>query len=78
MDLHASETRALTTSGYASKKLSREGLSSYLSFGSIHPPFTIYEDIKSLMPVIIWKLIQMDLLQIQYLIGVGMIMKTMK
>jgi asparagine synthase (glutamine-hydrolysing) len=44
----ASEVRALLASGLVARKLSAEGLSSYLEFGSVQDPFTIIEAVKSL------------------------------
>ena len=46
----ASESSALIKSKLSSKKLSRSGLDSYLAYGSVQPPLTIYEGIKCLLP----------------------------
>ena len=46
----SSEIRALLKSGYSSSQLSKLGLSSYLSFGSINPPQTIFKEINTLLP----------------------------
>jgi len=48
--LFASEVRALLASGLVSKRLDREGLSSYLSLGSVSAPRTIVTGVESLMP----------------------------
>jgi asparagine synthase (glutamine-hydrolysing) len=46
----ASEIRALLASGLVPRKLSREGLTSYLTYGSVQAPLTIIEGAQSLMP----------------------------
>ena len=44
----ASEVRALLTSGLVERRVSREGIASMLSHGSVQEPFTIVEGIRSL------------------------------
>ena len=46
----ASEVRVLMNCGLAERRLSREGLSSYLAFGSVYEPFTIVDNVMSLLP----------------------------
>ena len=46
----ASEVRTLLASGLAPRELSREGLESYLRFGSIESPLTIIKGVRSLSP----------------------------
>jgi asparagine synthase (glutamine-hydrolysing) len=46
----ASEVRALLASGLLSRKLSADGLDSYLQFGSVQDPLTIIDGVKSLLP----------------------------
>jgi asparagine synthase (glutamine-hydrolysing) len=46
----ASEVGALMASGIASKKLSQDALTSYLLFGSVSEPVTMYEGVFSLPP----------------------------
>ncbi|MCX6053860.1 MAG: asparagine synthase (glutamine-hydrolyzing) [Chloroflexi bacterium] len=46
----ASELRALMSSGYIQKKLSIEGLYTYLAFGSVQEPLSIIDGIFSLPP----------------------------
>lgn len=46
----ASEIRALLASGMVPRKLSREGLASYLERGSVEAPATIIDGVRSLMP----------------------------
>jgi len=48
--LFASEVRALLASGLVPRRLNREGLASYLSFGSVETPLTIIHDVLSLPP----------------------------
>jgi asparagine synthase (glutamine-hydrolysing) len=48
--LFASEVRALLASGLVARRLSTEGLSSYLAFGAIQAPYTIVECVQSLLP----------------------------
>ena len=48
--LFASEVRALLATGLVARKLSAEGLASYLEFGSIQAPLTIIDGIRSLLP----------------------------
>jgi asparagine synthase (glutamine-hydrolysing) len=48
--LFASEIRALLASGLVSRKLNREGVASYLEFGSVQDPSTIIDGVKSLLP----------------------------
>src|SRR5262245_18601896 len=48
--LFASEVRALLASGLVPRRLDREGLSSYLSFGSVSAPRTIVKGVESVMP----------------------------
>jgi asparagine synthase (glutamine-hydrolysing) len=46
----ASEVRALLASGLVARELSREGLESYLLFGSVSEPATLIEGVRSLPP----------------------------
>ncbi len=46
----ASEVRALLATGLSRRRLSREGLGSYLAFGSVSEPHTMIEGIRSLPP----------------------------
>ena len=46
----ASEVRTLLASGLVPRELSREGLESYLRFGSIETPLTIIKGVRSLWP----------------------------
>lgn len=46
----ASEVRSLLAMGTAGRRLSRRGLLSYLTFGSVYEPATIIEGIESLAP----------------------------
>jgi asparagine synthase (glutamine-hydrolysing) len=46
----ASEVRALLASGLVARELSREGLESYLLFGSVSEPATLIEGVHSLPP----------------------------
>jgi asparagine synthase (glutamine-hydrolysing) len=46
----ASEVRVLMNCGLAERRLSREGLSSYLAFGSVYEPFTIVDGVMALLP----------------------------
>ena len=46
----ASEVRALLDAGIAQRRLSQEGLVSFLAFGSVWGPQTIVEDIRELSP----------------------------
>jgi asparagine synthase (glutamine-hydrolysing) len=46
----ASEVRALMTSGVAPKKISQDALTSFLLFGSVSEPVTMYEGVFSLPP----------------------------
>src|SRR5258705_1827909 len=46
----ASEIRALLASDLVPRKLSREGLASYLAYGSVQAPLTIIQGAQSLMP----------------------------
>ncbi len=48
--LFASEVRALLASGLVPRKLSAQGVASYLSYGSVQAPLTIVENVRSLMP----------------------------
>jgi asparagine synthase (glutamine-hydrolysing) len=48
--LFASEVRALLASGAVPRKLSREGLESYLLFGSVSEPATLIDGVRSLPP----------------------------
>ncbi len=48
--LFASEVRTLMDCGLAPRQLSRQGLLSYLSFGSVSEPFTMIEDVRALAP----------------------------
>jgi asparagine synthase (glutamine-hydrolysing) len=48
--IFASEVRALLASGAVPRKLDREGLASYLQYGSVRAPLTIINDVRSLMP----------------------------
>src|SRR5258705_3305694 len=46
----ASEIRALLASGLISRKLSDDGVASYLEYGSVQAPLTIIEGVRSVMP----------------------------
>ena len=46
----ASEVRALLASGLVPRKLSLDGLASYLQFGSVQDPLTIIDGVQSLLP----------------------------
>jgi asparagine synthase (glutamine-hydrolysing) len=46
----ASEVRALLATGWLGPKLSREGLASYLEYGSVQAPTTIIDGVLSLLP----------------------------
>jgi asparagine synthase (glutamine-hydrolysing) len=46
----SSEVRALMNCGVAERRISRDGLNSYLAFGSAAEPFTIIENVLSLKP----------------------------
>jgi asparagine synthase (glutamine-hydrolysing) len=46
----ASEVRALLATGLVERKLSAEGLASYLEYGSIQAPLTIIDGVRSLLP----------------------------
>ena len=46
----ASEVRALLATGLVERKLSAEGLASYLEYGSIQAPSTIIDGVRSLLP----------------------------
>lgn len=48
--LFASEVRALLASGMVPRKLSPEGLVSYLQYGSVQDPLTIIDGVRSLLP----------------------------
>ena len=48
--LFASELRALLASELVPRKLSQEGLASYLQYGSVQDPLTIIEGVHSLLP----------------------------
>ena len=48
--IFASEVRALLASGLVPRKLSSEGVASYLTYGSVQAPLTIIEGVRSLMP----------------------------
>jgi asparagine synthase (glutamine-hydrolysing) len=48
--LFASEVRALLASGLVPRKLSQEGLISYLQFGSVQDPLTMIDGAHALMP----------------------------
>ena len=48
--IFASEIRAMSASGLVEKRLSSEGVASYLSCGSTQAPLTILQGVKSLMP----------------------------
>jgi asparagine synthase (glutamine-hydrolysing) len=48
--LFASELRALLASGLAPRRLSREGVLSYLRYGSVQSPLTIIDGVRSLDP----------------------------
>ncbi len=48
--LFASEIRALLASGWVPRKLSADGLASYLEFGSVQDPLTIIDGVQALMP----------------------------
>ena len=46
----ASECNALIRAQLVSKEISKEGLDSFLAYGSVQSPLTIYKNIKSLLP----------------------------
>ena len=46
----ASEVRALLASGVVPRRLSLDGLASYLQFGSVQDPLTIVDGVRSLLP----------------------------
>jgi asparagine synthase (glutamine-hydrolysing) len=46
----ASEVRALLASGVVERKLSTEGMLSYLSYGSVQEPFSVVDNVRSLGP----------------------------
>lgn len=48
--LFASELRALLASELVPRKLSQQGLASYLQFGSVQDPLTILDNVHSLLP----------------------------
>ena len=48
--IFASEVRALLASGLVPRKLDINGLYSYLAYGSLQDPYTLIEDVKSLLP----------------------------
>jgi asparagine synthase (glutamine-hydrolysing) len=48
--LFASEVRALLASGLVPRRLSQDGLASYLQYGSVQDPFTVIDDVRSLLP----------------------------
>jgi asparagine synthase (glutamine-hydrolysing) len=48
--LFASEIRALLASALVPRKLSTDGLTSYLQFGSVQDPFTMIDGVRSLLP----------------------------
>jgi asparagine synthase (glutamine-hydrolysing) len=48
--LFASEVRALLASGLVPSKLSKEGLTSYLQFGSVQDPLTTIDGVLALLP----------------------------
>ena len=48
--IFASEVRALLASGLVPRKLDINGLYSYLTYGSPQDPYTLIEDVKSLLP----------------------------
>ena len=48
--IFASEVRALLASGLVPKRLSKAGLYTYLSFGSVQEPLTLIEGVKSVPP----------------------------
>ena len=48
--LFASEIRALLASGLVARKLSPDGLASYLQFGSVQDPLTIIDGVQALLP----------------------------
>lgn len=48
--LFASELRALLASGLVPRRLSSEGVDSYLAYGSVESPLTIVDGIKQLLP----------------------------
>jgi asparagine synthase (glutamine-hydrolysing) len=48
--LFASEVRALLASGAVPREVSREGLESFLLFGSVSEPATLVEGVRSLLP----------------------------
>ncbi len=46
----ASEIKALLSSGLCEKRVSKQALNYFLSYASIPPPLTIFEEVKSLLP----------------------------
>jgi asparagine synthase (glutamine-hydrolysing) len=48
--IFASELRALLATGLIRRKLSRSGIESYLTFGSVSAPLTIVEGVRQLLP----------------------------
>jgi asparagine synthase (glutamine-hydrolysing) len=48
--LFASEVRALLATGLVPRKLDRQGVASYLQFGSVQDPLTIIDGVQSLLP----------------------------
>src|ERR1700730_17617069 len=48
--IFASEVRALLASGLVPRRLSSEGVASFLTYGSIQAPLTIVDGVRSLMP----------------------------
>ena len=48
--LFASEVRALLASGMVERRVSREGLASYLNFGAVQAPWTLVDKVESLLP----------------------------
>jgi len=48
--LFSSEVRALLASDFVARRLSSEGIASYLAYGSIQSPQTVIDNVRSLMP----------------------------
>lgn len=64
--LFASELRALLSSGKISRRLSIEGLYTYLAFGSVQEPLTIISDVYSVPPA---SYLQIEVLDSQLMIS---------
>jgi len=55
--IFASEVRALLASGVVSRRLNLQGVRSYLAYGSVQDPYSLVQDIHSLLPghIMVWK-----------------------